>query len=299
MVALNFNARNVAPNTMPEPLPSGTYDVIIQASPEKPTKNRDGFFTEITMVVQGGEYNGRKIIDRLNLKNKNDQAMEIAYGTLSAICHVTGRLEIQQTEQLHGIPFKIVVEKVPRDDRPGAYSNNVTGYKDINGNDPGMGGGAGAQQSAAPSWAGGAQNSGGQQQMHQQGGPQQMQDPNAGNWQGNNQQQNNGNFQQQGNQQQQFDPNAGNNFQQGGQQQMQHDPNAGAWQGNGGGQQMQQNNGQQQFQQNNGQQFNQQNNGGPQFQNQNNGGQTYPAQQQNPNMQGNGGTAGDAPPWVG
>lgn len=314
MVALNFNARNVAPNTTPEPLPTGVYDVVIVKSEELPTKNRDGFFTALTMKVQGGEFNGRTIVDRLNLKNKNPQAVEIAYGTLSAICYVTGRLEIQQTEQLHGIPFKVSVSKVPRDDRPGAFSNEVVGYKDINGNDPGQnnGGGAmGGQQ--APNWAGqqqmpdpnaGQQNFGGQPQFDPNGG-QQMQngqyyggqpqgnpnggwDPNAGQQ---HQQMNNGQAPQgnpyqgqpQGNYQgqQQFDPNAG-------QMQGQGQQNFGGNQGqahqdfNGGGQGY--GNPQQNF------------GGSPQGQPQGQG--SYPAQQQNPNAQGGPAASGGAPDWV-
>lgn len=171
MVALNFNARQVAPNSMPESLPDGVYDVIITKTEEKPTKNRDGFFTEFHMIVQGGEFNGRTVIDRLNLKNKSTQAQEIAFGTLSSICHVTGRYEIQDTNQLCGVPIKIRVAKVPRDDRPGSFSNNVLEYYDVNGNPPGAAGAAGAQTNAAPAWAAGQAPQGGQQQNPQGGQP--------------------------------------------------------------------------------------------------------------------------------
>lgn len=306
MVSLNFNARNVAPNTMPEPLPTGVYDVIITKTEEKPTKNRDGFFTEITMKVQGGEFNGRSIVDRLNLKNKNPQAVEIAYGTLSSICHVIGRLEIQDTQQLHGVPFKVSVIRVARDDRPGAYSNEVQGYKDINGNDPGMGGNVGAQGGQqAPSWAGG--QGGGQPNTQQQGNNFQTQQPNNnGGWDPNaGQQQNPNNYQQQPNSgQQQFqDPNAGQNWQgnNGGQQ-----PNN--WQGQGGQQGNPNQNPYQGQPQNNGggNPYQGQNNGGQQFNGQqnmqqgqqpNNGGGQYPAQMQNPNA-GGPSNQGDAPAWV-
>src|SRR5690606_23276797 len=136
MVQLNFNAATVAPNLVFEAIPSGQYPVMITASREKPTKAGDGAYIELEMTIQGGEYNGRKVFDRLNIRNKNQTAVDIAYSTLSAICHVTGRIAIQNTEQLHGVPFTAVVIKKPRDDNPEQMTNEIRGYKDIHGNDP-------------------------------------------------------------------------------------------------------------------------------------------------------------------
>lgn len=198
MVQLNFNATTVKPNTALEPIPTGIYDVMITKSEQKPTKSGTGSYIELEMTVQGGEFSGRKVFDRLNTNNPNETAVTIAYATLSAICHVTGRLQIQETSQLHGVPFKAVVKKVPRDDRPDTMTNEVAGYKDINGNDPGFAGqNAGG---GAPNWA-----TNQQQQVQQQPVQQQMQQ--------NTQQQ----FQGQP-QQQQYDP---NQQQQQPQQQMQ------------------------------------------------------------------------------
>lgn len=157
MVQLNFNATGVKPNAALEALPSDNYPVVITKSEEKPTKANNGSYIEFEMTIQAGPFQGRKVFDRLNIRNPNSTAVDIAYATLSAICHVTGCLQLQDTAQLHGRPFIAVVKKVPRDDRPGEWSNEVKGYKDVNGNDPGFAGNAGAQTTAAPSWAGGAQ----------------------------------------------------------------------------------------------------------------------------------------------
>lgn len=165
MVQVNFNAQEVAPNTALEAIPSGVYPVIITNSEEKPngatSKDPNGTNVVIEMTVQGGEFNGRKVFDRLNLNNQNQQAVDIAYATLSALCHVTGKFQITDTAQLHGIPFQAVVTKRKRDDRPGEdlYSNDVKGYKDINGMDPGKGGTV-ASSAAQPGWAGGASTGG-------------------------------------------------------------------------------------------------------------------------------------------
>ncbi len=157
MVALNFNAVGVKPNVALEAIPSGQYPVMITKSEEKPTKKGDGRYIELEMTVQSGEFQGRKLYDRLNIHNPNPQAVDIAYATLSAICHVTGRLQMQDTGQLHGIPFIAVAVKIPRDDRPQQMTNEVKGYKDINGNDPGFAGTvantAAQPPQQAPNWA--------------------------------------------------------------------------------------------------------------------------------------------------
>lgn len=248
MVALNFNATQVKPNTALEALPTGIYPVIITRSEEKPTKSGSGSYIELEMTVQGGEFAGRKVFDRLNTNNPNQQAVDIAYATLSAICHVVGRLQITETMQLHGIPFKVVVAKVPRDDKPDQMSNEVKGYKDINGNDPGFAGntqgGGGQPQNngqggGQPSWANNGQQ--GQPQNGQGGGgyQQPQNNPQQGNGQGGGQPSwaGNGQGQPQGNQNgggQQFDPNAGQNGgQQGGNAQQGQPQNNGGQAGNG------------------------------------------------------------------
>lgn len=165
MVALNFNRESVAPNVALEPVPSGQYTVAITNSVEKPTKNGLGAYLELEMTIQGGEFNGRKIFDRLNIRNPNEQTMEIAYRTLSSILYVTGVPAMQDTQQLHGRPFIAVVVKVPRDDRPDLMTNNIRGYKDVNGNDPGQQGNGGGNTGGAPAWQ---QNGQQQQQVQQQ-----------------------------------------------------------------------------------------------------------------------------------
>lgn len=174
MVALNFNASGVKPNVALEPVPTGMYPVVIVKSDEKPTKAGTGSYIELEMQIQNSphvpqEFHGRKVFDRLNINNPNQTAVDIAYATLSAICHVTGVLQMTDTQQLHGRPFIAVVSKVPRDDRPDTMTNEVKGYKDMNGNDPGFSGQV--QGGGQPGWAG---NGGGGQPAQQQQ-PQQTQ----------------------------------------------------------------------------------------------------------------------------
>ena len=64
-----------------------------------------------------GPYKGRKLFDRLNLVNANPVTVEIAQRTLSAICHATGRMQVQDSEELHLIPFIADVQVLAAEER--------------------------------------------------------------------------------------------------------------------------------------------------------------------------------------
>lgn len=137
----NFDARQVEPAKAPEPIPTGWYNGKIIESEMKPTKDKGdgsppGAYLALTIEVVGGQYNGRKVFDRLNLQNNNPLAVEIAYKTLSAICHATGVMQVQDSSQLHGIMLQVrVVQKAAHTEGGQTYdaSNEVKGYKPAEG----------------------------------------------------------------------------------------------------------------------------------------------------------------------
>lgn len=158
MVQLNFDASTVAPASAPEPLETGWYPANIIMTEQKPTKNNDGGYLEITNRISTGQYAGRTLKDRLNLWNKSQQAVDIAYSQLSAITHATagargGNLRIGVAAEFHGAPLEVYVKKVPRDDKPDLMTNEVAGYRapGAHGAQPGF---SGAPPAAAPAWAG-------------------------------------------------------------------------------------------------------------------------------------------------
>jgi hypothetical protein len=153
---INFNAHAVAPNVAPEPVPSGRYPVVIVETNEKAVSGDDTkAYWEIVMQVISGEFQGRKIIDRLNFKNPSQQTRDIAMGTLSSIAHVTGVMQFQSSQQLHGKPFQVNVVKVKRNDDPTKDGNEVRGYLDAMGYEPGKNPGNGAANGeAAGQWGG-------------------------------------------------------------------------------------------------------------------------------------------------
>lgn len=139
MAELNFDASTVAPSTGTyDALPAGWYNAVIDNTEMKPTKAGTGAYLEIRFNVVDGEFTGRKVFARLNIRNPNPVAQEIGYKDLSAICHAVGIINVQQSQQLHNIPLKIKVSVTPADGQYEA-SNDIKAYRNINEN---VGGGA-------------------------------------------------------------------------------------------------------------------------------------------------------------
>lgn len=158
MTQLNFDANTVAPDTgVLDAIPAGWYDAMIDQTEMKPTKDGTGYYLETRFNIMSGQYQGRKLYARLNLRNSNPQAQEIAYKQLSAICHAVGVLQVADSQQLHGIPMKVKVKVRPAS---GDYeaSNEISAFRNIN--EPVGGptagaapmGGAPAQPTAPAAW---------------------------------------------------------------------------------------------------------------------------------------------------
>ena len=122
-----FDANNVQPNEGFTPLPAGEYDAIIVESEMKPTKDGTGKYLQLKLQILNGAYQNRTLFDRLNLVNKNDTAVQIAKGTLSAICRAVNVLTPNDSSELHSKPLSIKV--AIRNDQNGNPQNEVKGYK--------------------------------------------------------------------------------------------------------------------------------------------------------------------------
>ncbi len=132
MAVLNFNAQTVAPAMGMETVPKGWYNVIMDQSEMKPTKDGQGGYLECRFTILDGAHAGKHIFTRLNLQNKNQTTVEIAQKQLSAIAHAVQVLQVQDSQQLHGRPLKVKVKI--RVDTTGEYEdqNEITVFKDIN-----------------------------------------------------------------------------------------------------------------------------------------------------------------------
>lgn len=141
MAQLNFNAAAVQPASAFDPIPAGWYPAQITESEMKPTKDGSGAYLALTFTILGGQYANRKIFGRLNLQNRNPVAVEIAEQQLSAICHATGVIQLQDSSQLHGIPLDIKV-KVRAADGTYEATNELSGFRALQQAAPAVGGGA-------------------------------------------------------------------------------------------------------------------------------------------------------------
>lgn len=130
MASLNFNAASVAPNLAFDPLPPGWYVAMIDESEMKPTKDGTGAYLQIRLNILDPNYANRKVYDRLNLHNSNQVAVNIAQATLSAICHATGRIQVMDSTELHGIPLEVKLSVRNADANYNA-TNEVKGYRAV------------------------------------------------------------------------------------------------------------------------------------------------------------------------
>ena len=155
MAQLNFDASTVAPQEAFDPIPAGWYPAQIVESEMKAGSKPGSAYLAITLQIMGGDFNNRKVFDRFNLQNANPIAVEIAYRSLSAVCHAVGLIQVADSQLLHGRPLMVKVSVRPArvDATSGtAYdaSNEVKGYKALDASAAVAGG---APASGAPAWA--------------------------------------------------------------------------------------------------------------------------------------------------
>lgn len=129
----NFDATQVAPNTGFPVYPDGDYKAQAVRSERKPTKKGDGQFLEYGIVFMGGPYDGQEYIERLNLWNPNQQAVDLARRQFSAMCHATGVLHAHDSEMLHNKPFILSLRCIPKkvDGKPTSEMQNTAIFKKL------------------------------------------------------------------------------------------------------------------------------------------------------------------------
>ena len=153
-----FNAQQYDPTQGGGSLPVGRHPVIIESSEVKANKANDGGYLQLNVKLIDGPQTGTTGAYRLNLYHSNPQTAEIAHRQLSAICHCVGVFNVQDSSQLHNIPFIIEVGLQKGEEAAQKGYTEVKKVFDINGNEPGKAGqGApAAQPQQQPTQGGGA-----------------------------------------------------------------------------------------------------------------------------------------------
>jgi hypothetical protein len=121
-------------------IPDGMYKAVIVESELKPTSNGQGQFLALRVVITEGQYSNTEFIERLNIINQNQQAVEIAYKTLARISEALGMSTTpDDSNELHNKPLLIKVEteagKPWKDkdgvEREGKDKSVIKGYKPL------------------------------------------------------------------------------------------------------------------------------------------------------------------------
>ena len=88
-------------------LPEGWYTAQIVKSEVKDTSKKDGKRLNLQFKIIGGEFDKRVVFEGLNIVNPNPQAVEISKRLMNSIYDAIGVEEIEDTQELHGIPMKV------------------------------------------------------------------------------------------------------------------------------------------------------------------------------------------------
>lgn len=118
-----------------EPVPPGDYTAMITESEMKATKDNLGEMLVLTVELQDGNGGSRKLFERLNLKNKNETAVKIAFQTLGEIIKAVGKTSIKDSEELHNKRLTVTVVVDPAKpymkdgvQQPGSPQNRIKKY---------------------------------------------------------------------------------------------------------------------------------------------------------------------------
>ena len=145
-----FDANNVEPNQQDfSPLPAGEYKVMVVNSDVAPVKSGNGEALKLELMVCEGEYENRRLFANLNIIHSSQQAQQIGQGQLSALCHAIGKLKVDDSNELHDIPF--IAKVAVKNDQTYGPQNEVKAFKSINSGGGGASAGAPTGQPSAPS----------------------------------------------------------------------------------------------------------------------------------------------------
>lgn len=126
-----FDLPNVTPMQprTSEPLPPGDYMVEIIEAKELLNKKNDGSHLSLTFRVTDGDYRKRQHWQRLNLKNTNLVAVEMAKAELASIARAVGNPNVEDSSELCGIPLSITIAHKKRTDGTGGTDASIVAYR--------------------------------------------------------------------------------------------------------------------------------------------------------------------------
>lgn len=103
-----FDPNSVEPGMDFTPIPAGDYVAQITESDVAPPKSGNGLMLNLTWEIVEGEFDKRKIWQRINYKHTSAQAQLIGQQQLKAICDAIGlQGHLTDSEMLHFQPCRV------------------------------------------------------------------------------------------------------------------------------------------------------------------------------------------------
>lgn len=131
MAFINFDASTVSPEAAREPVPAGTYIAHIVESDLVASKTGNGQNLKLTFQILDGQFKDKKIYENLCVQHTNSETQRIAQAKLSALCHATGVIKVQDSSALHYKPVKLNIAIQPPQNGFEA-KNRINGYESAN-----------------------------------------------------------------------------------------------------------------------------------------------------------------------
>jgi hypothetical protein len=124
-----FDPTQVEGRPSRDPLPAGEYHVEVLETDIKSTKARDGYFLEVAFRVIEGEYENRRLWNRINFQNAKAKTQMYGQAEMKELYEAVGLFEkVQNSSELHGRTLWLnVVVKAPENGY--GASNEIKGYK--------------------------------------------------------------------------------------------------------------------------------------------------------------------------
>ncbi|MCA8950097.1 MAG: DUF669 domain-containing protein [Planctomycetes bacterium] len=157
MGSLNFNAEEHVPNNSFEPIPPGTYACTVVEA-EWVESDSAGRGIKLKLEVDANvhpEIGNRSIFDRLWINHPSPakpgkrSTAQIAISSLSSLCHASGRMQLDEPDDLLGAEVAVKVKIKPATEQYEA-GNDVVAYKPV---DKATGAIAAATKAAKPTVA--------------------------------------------------------------------------------------------------------------------------------------------------
>ena len=114
-------------------LPEGDYIVAIEKADWKDTKAGTGKYINMQFNVIEGEKQGSKLFNILNLVNPNPVAVRIATQDLNKICAACNMSNVEDTDELIGIPMSVTVTIDENEGSDYPAQNKIIAYNNADG----------------------------------------------------------------------------------------------------------------------------------------------------------------------